>query len=112
MVNTIFLLEGSMRFLSLITIMAVAICASSAQAQYSSTKNAQYLATIKAVANYKINDEEEYKNVERLRQDARFNEKLQGMLNKLQNTKTKNSDNKRVLKILEDAGKEIYDILK
>lgn len=101
-----------MRFLSLITIIAVAICAGSAQAQYSSTKNAQYLATIKAVANYKINDEEEYKNVERLRQDARFNEKLQGMLNKLQNTKTKNSDNKRILQILEDAGKEIYDILK
>ena len=28
------------------------------------------------------------------------------MLNKLQNSKTKNSDNKRILKILEDAGKE------
>ncbi len=84
----------------------------SANAQYSSTKNAQYLATIKAVANYKINDEEEYRNVERLRQDARFNQKLQSMLNKLQNSKTKNSDNKRVLQILEDAGKQIYDILK
>lgn len=101
-----------MRFLFFITVIAVAICTSSAYAQYSSTKNAQYLATIKAVANYKINDEEEYKNVEKLRQDVRFNEKLQGMLNKLQNTKTKNSDNKRVLQILENAGKEIYDILK
>lgn len=100
-----------MRFLSLITIIAVAICASPAQAQYSSTKNAQYLATIKAVANYKINDEEEFRNVERLRQDARFNEKLQSMLNKLQNSKTKNSDNKKILKILENAGKEIYNIL-
>lgn len=100
-----------MRFLSLITIIAVAICVSPAQAQYSSTKNAQYLATIKAVANYKINDEEEFRNVERLRQDARFNEKLQSMLNKLQNSKTKNSDNKKILKILENAGKEIYNIL-
>ena len=83
-----------------------------ASAQYSSTKNAQYLATIKAVANYKINDEEEIDNVERLRQDANFNRKLQKMLNKLQNSRTKNSDNKRILKILEDAGKDIYDILK
>lgn len=101
-----------MRLTTLIIFLGVAIFATSAQAQYSSTKNAQYLATIKAVANYKINDEEEFRNVEKLRQDARFNEKLQTMLNKLQNSKTKNSDNKRILKILEDAGKEIYDILK
>ena len=101
-----------MRFLSIISFLAVMMSSFSANAQYSSTKNAQYLATIKAVANYKINDEEEYRNVERLRQDARFNQKLQSMLNKLQNSKTKNSDNKRVLQILEDAGKQIYDILK
>ncbi len=101
-----------MRFVSIIAFLSVAFLTFSAEAQYSSTKNAQYLATIKAVANYKINDEEEFRNVEKLRQDARFNEKLQSMLNKLQNSKTKNSDNKRILKILEDAGKEIYDILK
>ena len=101
-----------MRFVSIIAFLSVAFLTFSAEAQYSSTKNAQYLATIKAVANYKINDEEEFSNVEKLRQDARFNEKLQSMLNKLQNSKTKNSDNKRILKILEDAGKEIYDILK
>ncbi len=101
-----------MRFLSILIFCAMALSPFSAQAQYSSTKKAQYLATIKAVANYKINDEEEFRNVEKLRQDARFNEKLQSMLNKLQNSKTKNSDNKRILKILEDAGKEIYDILK
>lgn len=101
-----------MRFLSILTILSALLYSISAQAQYSSTKNAQYLATIKAVANYKINDEEEIDNVEKLRQDANFNRKLQKMLNKLQNSKNKNSDNKKVLKILEDAGKEIYDILK
>ena len=82
-----------------------------AQAQYSASKKAQYLATIKAVANYKINDEEEIDDVEKLRQNARFNQKLQKMLNKLQNTRTKNSDNRKVLKILEDAGEQIYKIL-
>ncbi len=101
-----------MRLTTLMIFFGLVIFSTGAQAQYSSTKNAQYLATIKAVANYKINDEEEFRNVEKLRQDARFNEKLQTMLNKLQNSKTKNSDNKRILKILEDAGKEIYDILK
>lgn len=101
-----------MRFLGVLTFLSFLLCSYAAQAQYSSSKNAQYLATIKAVANYKINDEEEYRNVEKLRQDARFNEKLQSMLNKLQNSRNKNSDNKKILKILEDAGKEIYDILK
>lgn len=81
-------------------------------AQYSASKNAEYLATIKAVANYKINDEEELENVERLRQNKAFNLKLQKMMNKLQNSRTKNSDNKRILKILEDAGEQIYNILK
>lgn len=101
-----------MRFLGVLSFLSLLLCSYAAQAQYSSSKNAQYLATIKAVANYKINDEEEYRNVEKLRQDARFNEKLQSMLNKLQNSRNKNSDNKKILKILEDAGKEIYDILK
>ncbi len=85
---------------------------SSSVAQYSASKNAEYLATIKAVANYKINDEEELENVERLRQNKAFNLKLQKMMNKLQNSRTKNSDNKRILKILEDAGEQIYNILK
>lgn len=83
-----------------------------ATAQMSASKNAQYLATIKAVANYKINDEEEIRNVERLRESERFNRDLQDMMAKLQNTRTKDSKNKRILKILEDAGKEIYNILK
>ena len=81
-------------------------------AQMSSTKDAQYLATIKAVANYKINDEEELRNVERLRQNERFNRDLQNMMSKLQNSKNKDSKNKKVLSILKAAGKEIYEILK
>ena len=92
-------------------VMVGVLLSGAAQAQYSASKKAQYLATIKAVANYKINDEEEIDNVEKLRQDARFNQKLQKMLNKLQNTRTKDSDNRKILKILEDAGEQIYKIL-
>ena len=66
-----------------------------ASAQFSAQKDAQYIATLKAVVNYKINDEE----------------KLQRMLNKLQNTRTKNTTNRRVQQILEKAGQDIYRLL-
>ena len=53
-------------------------------------------------------NEENLKKVEQLRQDARFNRKLSRMLEKLQNTKTKDSKNQRIYKILLNAGEEIY----
>lgn len=78
----------------------------------SADKDAMYLAVIKAVANYKINDEENIRGVERLRQDQRFNEQLIKMMEQLDNSRTKDGKNRRILKILEKAGKDIYDILK
>ena len=83
-----------------------------AQAQYASQMDAAYLATLKAVADYKINDEENLDEVEELRQDEKFNKKLRKMLNKLDNRKSKNSENKRVYEILKKAGRDIYNELK
>lgn len=80
-------------------------------AQFSASKDAQYLATIKAVANYKIEDEEVQKDIAKLRQNRAFNEKLQKMLDKLSNRRTKDTKNKKVLKILEEAGEQIYKLL-
>lgn len=80
-------------------------------AQYTSQNDAAYLATIKAVADYKIDDEEDVKNVEKLRQDERFNRKLAKMLAKLNNSRNKDAKNRRVYNILKRAGKEIYDEL-
>lgn len=100
-----------MRMFSLV-FLAVFLMVSPVSAQMSASKDAQYLATIKAVANYKIDDEEEIRNVERLRANENFNRQLQKMMDKLQNTRTKNSKNQQVLQILKRAGKEIYDILK
>ena len=80
-------------------------------AQFSAQKDAQYIATLKAVVNYKINDEEIIKDVESLRQNRAFNQKLQRMLNKLQNTRTKNTTNTKVQQILEKAGQDIYRLL-
>lgn len=82
-----------------------------AQAQYSAQNDAKYMATLKAVANYKIDDEENLAGVEALRQNKVFNEKLQKMLNKLSNKRTKDTTNRKVLQILEQAGKDIYNLL-
>ena len=82
-----------------------------ASAQFAAQNDAKYIATLKAVVNYKIDDEENLSAVESLRENRMFNQKLQRMLNKLQNTRTKNSTNKRLYNILLKAGKDIYNEL-
>lgn len=82
-----------------------------AKAQYSAQNEAKYIATLKAVVDYKINDEENYKDIESLRQNKRFNKDLSEMLSKLSNRRTKNSTNSRVYKILLKAGKDVYNEL-
>lgn len=94
-------------------IIAVVISVSfNASAQYTSQKDAMYLATIKAVADYKIDDKENIKNIEALRSNKRFLQELRSMISKLSNNKNKNSTNNKVYKILINAGKEIYNELK
>lgn len=78
------------------------------QAQYSAQQDAEYIATLKAVVNYKIDDEENLKDIENLRENQAFTRKLTRMMNKLQNTRTKNSANRRVYNILLKAGRDIY----
>ena len=82
------------------------------QAQFSADKDAMYLATIKAVADYKINDEETINGMNRLRQDEKFNRKLYEMIQKLDNSRNKNGKIAKIYKILLRAGKDIYDELK
>lgn len=96
-----------MRVLVWLTIILCSLV-SKTQAQLTSQKEAQYMATLKAVVNYKIDDEENISKIEDLRNDKRFNQKLQKMMEKLQNTRTKNSTNKRIYNILLKAGQEIY----
>lgn len=102
-----------MRYLPFFLILfLVGVIVKPAQAQYASQMDAAYLATLKAVTDYKINDEENLDDVEELRQDEKFNKKLRKMLNKLDNRKSKNSENKRVYEILKKAGRDIYNELK
>ncbi len=89
----------------------VVIFAHPVGAQYAAQKEAAYIATLKAVTDYKINDEENLANMQKLREDAKFNQKLQRMLDKLNNSRTKTGKNRRVYEILKRAGKDIYDEL-
>ena len=89
----------------------VCLFSSNAYAQFSSQKDAAYLATLKAVTDFKINDEEVSKDMEKLRQNEKFNQDLQKMIDKLTNSRTKTGKNRRVYEILQRAGKEVYDEL-
>ena len=97
-----------MMFRLVLFVIAFLCCVSPAHAQFSATRDAQYMATLKAVVNYKIDDEEIFDDVEKLRQNRNFYEKLQKMLNKLNNRRTKDATNRKVLRILEKAGEQIY----
>jgi len=101
----------SMRILMLI--FAILLCnINTSTAQYAADKDAMYLATIKAVADYKINDEETIAGMNRLRQNQNFNRKLYEMIQKLDNSRNKDGKNARIHKILLRAGKDIYNELK
>ncbi len=81
------------------------------QAYSSLEQEAMYIATLKAVLDYKMEDEKNLKRLERLRSDRRFNQKLEKMLGELNNKKVKFGKNKKVYDILVKAGKDIYNTL-
>lgn len=95
-----------------IVFLLVLLVAIEAKAQYSAQNDAMYIATLKAVVDYKIDDEENIKNIENLRANKRFLLDLRKMLDKLSNRRSKNSTNTRVYNILLKAGKDIYNELK
>ena len=93
-------------------ILAVAtLAAGDVNAQYSASKEAQYLAIVKAVADFKIDDEEHFRKMEKLRENEKFNRDLYSMVQKLDNSRRKDSTNRKVLQILENAGKQLQDLL-
>lgn len=100
-----------MRLFTPLPALCLIIGVQDAAAQFSAQKDAQYIATLRAVVNYKIDDEENIKDIESLRKNKAFNQKLQRMLDKLQNTRTKNTTNRKVQEILEKAGQDLYRLL-
>lgn len=99
-----------MRFLFLFSVFFSAICIN-AHAQMNSQKEAAYMATLYAVLNQKMMDSDIQKDLESLRQNERFVRNLQKKIDKLTNGKNSTSKDSQVRKILEQAGKDIDNLL-
>lgn len=99
-----------MKYITFLFLMFVAF-PSFSQTPSFSDMDAVYMATLKAVVDYKMNDKENVDTLQKLREDKKFNEKLQKKLDKLSNKKSKSGRDKRIYEILKNAGKRIYNEL-
>ena len=99
------------RFIALILAFVV-MFSENVSAQMSHLNKAKYITTLKVVANYKLNDNEIAEDVDKLREHKAFNQELSKMLKKIDNSKSDNAKNRRIMRILEQAGKDIYNELR
>ncbi len=83
-----------------------------AYAQAAALNKAKYVTILKVVADHKMEDKELQPDVNQLRESDRFQQDLRKMLAKLDNSRPSEAKNRRVMRILERTGKEIYDLLK
>lgn len=74
-------------------------------------KTALDLLVLQEVANYKLNDETIRKDVSELKDNPEYYRKIEKIREKLTNGKFPNSLNKEVLRILEDTGNRLYNML-
>lgn len=74
-------------------------------------KTARNLMILKEVADYKIGDEKLAKEFDNLEKTQEYHQKLGRILNKLSNKKLRNSKNREVIEILDDAGNKLYNLL-
>lgn len=86
--------------------------ASCAMAQTSSLNKAKYVTVLKVIAEHKMGDQDLAADVDKLRKYDKFKKELVKMMNELDNSKPNEVKNRKIIKILERAGKEIYDELK
>lgn len=86
--------------------------ACSAYAQSAALNKAKYVTVLKVIIDHKMQDEELEPDVAKLRESERFKKELVKMLGKLDNSRPSEAKNRRIMRILERTGKEIYDELK
>ena len=84
----------------------------SAQAQNAALNKAKYVTVLKVITDHKMNDAELKPDVDKLREYDRFEKDLRKMMAKLDNSRPNEAKNRRIMRILERTGKEIYDELK
>lgn len=90
----------------------LSLLALSSYAQTASLNKAKYVAVLKVITDHKMNDAELKSDVDKLREYDRFQQDLRKMMAKLDNSRPSEAKNRRIMRILERAGKEIYDELK
>lgn len=83
-----------------------------ANAQVAALNEAKYITTLKVVADHKMKDADLVDDIDQLRENERFLKDLKGMLAKLDNNRPNSAKNLKIKRILEKAGKDIYNELK
>lgn len=91
---------------------ALILVTASAHAQIAALDKAKYMAVLKVVVNYKMADENIVDDLDKLRESERFRKELEKIVNKLDNSKQSDASNRRIMRILEQAGKDVYRELK
>ncbi len=86
--------------------------AGSADAQMATLSKAKYMAVLKVVVNHKMNDKDIVSDLDKLRESDRFRKELEKMVSKLDNSKPNEATNRKIMRILEQAGKDIYNELR
>lgn len=72
---------------------------------------ARNLLVVKKVADFKIGDEKYAKDFETVENTREFDRKMEKALSVLSNSKMRNSKNKEVIQILNEAGGKLYNLL-
>lgn len=93
-------------------VLCFAVYAFSAQAQSAALNKAKYVTVLKVILDHKMNDAELEPDVAKLRESERFKKELVKMIGKLDNSRPSEAKNRRIMRILERTGKDIYDELK
>ena len=93
------------------TLLSVFFINSSANAQFSAQRDASHMIIVRVISEYKMNDQEYLRDIESLREDQRFNSRLERMLARVSNDKNRDSRNRQVVEILQRAGRDIETAL-
>ena len=77
----------------------------------SNMKEARNLLIVKQVADFKYGDEKLAANYEDLETDKQFERDMNKIMAQLENKKMRNSKNREVIRILNEAGNKLYNLL-
>lgn len=74
-------------------------------------KDARNIMILREVVNFKMGDEKLEKELDELENNREYNKKLNKIMSKLSNDRMRNSKNREVMRILQEAGDKIYNLL-